>query len=143
MAEEFGVNSALMCRSIHAADFDRDGFTDLYVVNINAVNHFYKNEGGQGFTNVYNSTGTTDTGVGMGSIFFDSDNDGDQDLYLTHDANQTNKFYRNNDDGTFTNTAFFVGLNYQGNCMGVDGRTSTMTDGWIFTSPTCTQAPCF
>ena len=31
----------------------------------------------------------------MGSIFFDYDNDGDQDLYLTHDANQTNKFYRN------------------------------------------------
>jgi len=130
MAEEYGLNSTLMCRSIHAADYDRDGFTDLYVVNINAVNHFYKNDGGQGFTDVYYSTGTTDTGVGMGSIFFDADNDGDQDLYLTHDANQTNKFYRNNDDGTFTNTAYFTGLNYQGNCMGVD-IADINHDGWL------------
>ena len=82
MAGEWGLNSTLMCRSLHAADYDNDGFTDLYVVNINAVNHFYKNNGGQGFTNVYSQTGTLDTGVGMGSIFFDYDNDGDQDLFI-------------------------------------------------------------
>jgi len=130
MAEEFGLNSTLMCRSLHAADYDKDGYTDLYVVNINAVNHFYKNNGGQGFTNVYQTTGTLDTGVGMGSIFFDYDNDGDQDLYLTHDANQTNKLYRNNSDGTFNNVAFFAGLNYQGNCMGVD-VADINHDGWL------------
>ncbi|MGB1384930.1 MAG: CRTAC1 family protein, partial [Flavobacteriales bacterium] len=84
----------------------------------------------QGFTNVYQSSGTLDTGVGMGSIFFDYDNDGDQDLYLTHDANQTNKLYRNNSDGTFNNVAFFAGLNYQGNCMGVD-VADINHDGWL------------
>ena len=47
MAEDYGLNSALMCRSLHAADYNHDGFTDLYVVNINAVNHFYRNEGGR------------------------------------------------------------------------------------------------
>ena len=130
MAGEWGLNSTLMCRSLHAADYDNDGFTDLYVVNINAVNHFYKNNGGQGFTNVYSQTGTLDTGVGMGSIFFDYDNDGDQDLYLTHDANQTNKLYRNQGDGTFINLAFFAGLNYQGNCMGVD-VADINHDGWL------------
>ena len=36
MAEAYGLNSALMCRSLHAADYNHDGFTDLYVVNINA-----------------------------------------------------------------------------------------------------------
>ena len=56
MAEAWGLNSTLMCRSLHAADYDKDGFTDLYVVNINNVNHFFKNEGGQGFTNVYAQT---------------------------------------------------------------------------------------
>lgn len=130
MAEAWGMNSALMCRSLHAADFDHDGYTDLYVVNINAVNHFFKNNQGEGFTNVYLSTGTLDTGVGMGSIFMDYDNDGDQDLYLTHDANQTNKLYRNNSDGTFTNVAFSAGLNYQGNCMGVD-VADINHDGWL------------
>ncbi|MDA9993436.1 CRTAC1 family protein [bacterium] len=120
MAATFGVASTSMCRSLHAADYDGDGFTDLYVVNLNSANHFYKNTTGQGFSNVYFQTGTVDTGVGMGSIFFDYDNDGDQDLYLTHDANQTNKLYRNNNDGTFYDLAFLSGLNYQGNCMGVD-----------------------
>ena len=130
MAEAYGMNSTLMCRSLHAADYDNDGFTDLYVVNINNVNHFYKNDGGTGFTNVYQQTGTLDTGVGMGSIFFDYDNDGDQDLYLTHDANQTNKLYRNQGDGSFINLAFFAGLNYQGNCMGVD-VADINHDGWL------------
>ena len=130
MAEAYGMNSTLMCRSLHAADYDNDGFTDLYVVNINNVNHFYKNEGGTGFTDVYQQSGTLDTGVGMGSIFFDYDNDGDQDLYLTHDANQTNKLYRNQGDGSFINLAFFAGLNYQGNCMGVD-VADINHDGWL------------
>ena len=130
MAEAWGLNSTLMCRSLHAADYDQDGFTDLYVVNLNAENHFFKNTGGEGFVNVYQQTGTLDTGVGMGSIFFDYDNDGDQDLYLTHDANQTNKLYRNQGDGTFINLAFFAGLNYQGNCMGVD-VADINHDGWL------------
>ena len=130
MAEEYGLASTLMCRSLHAADYDKDGYTDLYVVNINNVNHFYKNNAGTGFENVYQSSGTLDTGVGMGSIFFDYDNDGDQDLYLTHDANQTNKLYRNNGNGTFINLAFMSGLNYQGNCMGVD-VADINHDGWL------------
>ena len=130
MAETWGLNSTLMCRSLHAADYDKDGFTDLYVVNINSVNHFYKNQGGEGFVNVYAQTGTFDTGVGMGSIFFDYDNDGDQDLYLTHDANQTNKLYRNNGEGGFNDFAYFSGLNYQGNCMGVD-VADINHDGWL------------
>ncbi|MEY3009539.1 MAG: hypothetical protein RLZZ314_181 [Bacteroidota bacterium] len=130
MAEEFGLASDLQCRSLHAADYDNDGFTDLYVVNINAVNHFFRNLGGLGFENVYNASGALDTGVGMGSVFFDHDNDGDQDLYLTHDANQTNKLFRNNGNGTFTNIAYFAGLNYQGNCMGVD-VADINHDGWL------------
>ena len=130
MAETWGLNSTLMCRSLHAADYDKDGFTDLYVVNINSVNHFYKNQGGEGFVNVYAQTGTFDTGVGMGSIFFDYDNDGDQDLYLTHDANQTNKLYRTNGEGGFNDFAYFSGLNYQGNCMGVD-VADINHDGWL------------
>jgi hypothetical protein len=130
MAEQYGLASTLMCRSLHAADYDKDGYTDLYVVNINNVNHFYKNNAGTGFENVYQSSGTLDTGVGMGSIFFDYDNDGDQDLYLTHDANQTNKLYRNNGNGTFINLAFMSGLNYQGNCMGVD-VADINHDGWL------------
>ena len=39
----------------------------------------------------------------LGASFADYDNDGDLDIYLANDTNQ-NILYRNNSDGTFTNT---------------------------------------
>jgi hypothetical protein len=118
------------CRSLHAADYDGDGWIDVYVVNMNSHNAMYRNMGGQTFQNVTFPTGTVDTGIGMGCVFFDSDNDGDQDLYVTHDGNQVNKFFENNGDGTFAENAAEVGLDYQGNCMGVD-VADINHDGWL------------
>ena len=118
------------CRSLHAADYDGDGWVDVYVVNMNSHNAMYRNMGGQTFQNVTFPTGTVDTGIGMGCVFFDSDNDGDQDLYVTHDGNQVNKFFENNGDGTFAENAAEVGLDYQGNCMGVD-VADINHDGWL------------
>lgn len=118
------------CRSLHAADFDQDGWLDLYVVNMNSHNAFLRNVDGTHFENITFPTGTVDTGIGMGCVFFDSDNDGDQDLYVTHDGNQVNKFFRNNGNGTFTESANAVGLDYQGNCMGVDAADINH-DGWM------------
>ena len=118
------------CRSLHVADFDGDGWLDVYVVNMNSHNAMYRNLGGQGFQNVTFPTGTVDTGIGMGCVFFDSDNDGDQDLYVTHDGNQVNKFFENNGNGTFSENAVAVGLDYQGNCMGVD-VADINHDGWL------------
>ncbi|MGA0434833.1 MAG: FG-GAP-like repeat-containing protein [Flavobacteriales bacterium] len=118
------------CRSLHAADFDQDGWLDLYVVNINSHNAMLRNVGGTGFENITFPTNTVDTGIGMGALFFDSDNDGDVDLYLTHDGNQVNKFYRNNGNGSFSQVASEVGLDYQGNCMGVDAADINH-DGWM------------
>ena len=118
------------CRSLHAADFDQDGWLDLYVVNINSHNAMLRNTGGNGFQNITFPTGTVDTGIGMGALFYDSDNDGDVDLYVTHDGNQVNKFFKNNGNGSFTECAAEVGLDYQGNCMGVDAADINH-DGWM------------
>ena len=138
MAETWGLNSTLMCRSLHAADYDKDGFTDLYVVNINNSITSSKTMGSR-FHGRHGQTGTFDTGVGMGSIFFDYDNDGDQDLYLTHDANQTNKLYRNNGEGAFNDFAFFSGLITRAIAWGSTWRTSTTTAGLTSTSPPLPQ----
>lgn len=128
--DDYNFGNEGPCRSLHAADYDGDGWLDVYVVNMNSHNAMYRNMGGQSFQNVTFPSGTEDTGIGMGCVFFDSDNDGDQDLYVTHDGNQVNKFFQNNGDGTFSENAVEVGLDYQGNCMGVD-VADINNDGWL------------
>jgi hypothetical protein len=130
MTTALGIGNMGPCRSIHAADYDQDGWLDLYVVNINSHNVMWRNLNGTGFQNRTFPSGAIDTGIGMGSLFFDADNDGDVDLYLTHDGNQVNRYYRNNGNGTFTEAAAEVGLDYQGNCMGVDAADINH-DGWM------------
>ncbi|MFZ9054358.1 MAG: FG-GAP-like repeat-containing protein [Flavobacteriales bacterium] len=130
VTDAWGVGNEGPCRGLHAADYNQDGWLDLYVVNVNSHNAMYKNLNGEGFQNVTFPTGTMDTGIGAGALFFDSDNDGDVDLYLTHDGNQTNKYYRNNGNGTFTEQASAVGLDYQGNCMGIEAADINH-DGWL------------
>ncbi len=126
----WGLGSVASCRSLNAADYDRDGWIDLYVTNLGSQNILWRNLQGNGFQNVTQSSGALDVQIGMGTIFFDYDNDGDADLYLTHDANQPNKLYRNNGNGTFTHQAVQAGLAYAGNCMGVD-VADINHDGWL------------
>jgi ASPIC and UnbV/FG-GAP-like repeat len=70
-------------------DFDNDGLLDLYVTNITddymrEGNFLWKNNGDLTFTDVSRETGTFDTGWGWGAKFFDYDNDGWLDLYVTN-----------------------------------------------------------
>jgi len=81
-----------------AADYDNDGFTDLYLVNAGA-NFLYHNRGNGTFEDVTAKAGVGDKGTGIGAVFFDADNDGKLDLlvanYLTYDPK--NKLYYNPD----------------------------------------------
>jgi hypothetical protein len=120
ISESAGVNSGYLTRAVLFGDVDRDGFVDLYVANMNAPNFLYHNNGDNTFTDITVQANAEDFGVAMGSLFFDYDNDGDLDLYLTHDANQPNILYMNNGDGTFTDTSPFSGANIAAQGMGVD-----------------------
>ena len=70
-------------------DFDNDGLLDIYVTNITddymkEGNFMWKNNGNLTFTDVSRETNTYDTGWGWGAKFFDYDNDGWLDLYVTN-----------------------------------------------------------
>jgi ASPIC and UnbV/FG-GAP-like repeat len=70
-------------------DFDNDGRLDVYVTNITDEymregNFLWKNNGDLTFTDVSRETNTYDTGWGWGAKFFDYDNDGWLDLYVTN-----------------------------------------------------------
>ena len=80
---------ASMGASVSVVDFDRDGWPDLYVTDsaIGSHNHLYRNQHDGTFVDVAPELGLADvnqpnTGVSMGSVWGDFDNDGYEDLYL-------------------------------------------------------------
>ena len=75
--------------AVSVVDVDRDGFQDLYVTNSgeNSLNRLYRSQGGDRFTDVAAAMGVADvnregTGVSMGAVWGDYDNDGYEDLLL-------------------------------------------------------------
>jgi hypothetical protein len=80
---------ASMGASVSIVDFDRDGWPDIYVTNsaIGSKNHLYRNQHDGTFKDVAEQMGIADvnrpgTGVSMGAVWGDYDNDGYEDLLL-------------------------------------------------------------
>jgi enediyne biosynthesis protein E4 len=80
---------ASMGAAVSVVDFNRDGWSDLYVTNSGegSKNALFKNNQDGSFTDVAASLGISDlnqpgTGVSMGSVWGDYDNDGYEDLFL-------------------------------------------------------------
>jgi hypothetical protein len=78
-----------MGAAVSIVDFDRDGWPDIYVTNsaIGSKNHLYRNNHDGTFTDVAEQMGIADvnqsgTGVSMGAVWGDYDNDGYEDLFL-------------------------------------------------------------
>ncbi|TAM81922.1 MAG: tetratricopeptide repeat protein [Acidobacteria bacterium] len=65
-------------------DYDGDGWQDLYVVNDFGRNNLYHNNGDGTFTDVATKAGVLDIGPGMSACWFDYDNDGRPDLYVSN-----------------------------------------------------------
>jgi tetratricopeptide (TPR) repeat protein len=77
------------------ADFDGDGWLDLYVANDQSDNAFFRNLGNGKFTDLSHSARVADYRSAMGIAVGDWDNDGAQDLFLTHWLAQENALYTN------------------------------------------------
>jgi hypothetical protein len=80
------------------ADFDNDGYLDLFVGNFGGNSFLYHNNGNGTFTKILNSPVVQD-GESGGCVAVDFDNDGWIDLVVPA---ATNHLYHNNGDGTFT-----------------------------------------
>jgi len=73
---------------VDVGDYNNDGLPDLWVANFeNQSFALYRNEGDCHFHHVSAITGITAVGslfVGFGTVFFDFDADGDEDLFATN-----------------------------------------------------------
>ena len=114
------------------ADYDNDGWLDLFVVNqagpltlsadevrsSSARSALYRNNGDGTFTDVSASAGIDYRSHGMGAAWGDYDNDGWPDLVVS--SYGENELFRNNGDGTFERRSEQSGIGaYQGFWTGV------------------------
>lgn len=80
---------ASMGAAVSVTDYDRDGWQDFYAVNSSegGRNALYRNQGDGTFKDVAQEVGLADvnrrdTGVSMGAVWADYDNDGFEDVFL-------------------------------------------------------------
>ena len=107
------------------ADFDNDGFPDLFVGNGSTKNFLYRNNGDGTFTKRTNALPALDSG--FGGSWGDFNNDGWPDLFVANRS--VNTLYRNNGDGTFTRVTPFAGAAGATSWSGSWGDYDR--DGWL------------
>jgi hypothetical protein len=126
IAPTAGVDRKGFNKGVAAADYDNDGWPDLYVSNLGGTNFLYRNNHDSTFTELGAGAGVPGPGQGFPTWFFDYDNDGYQDLfvgsfvtsvdevaraYLRLPPNgNTLKLYRNLGDGSFQDVTRRTGL---------------------------------
>ena len=119
------------------ADYDSDGFTDIFVANDSVQCFLYHNNGNGTFSEVgllagvgYNEDGKAF--AGMGADFSDFDNDGRPDIVVTDLSNERYMLFRNNGDSTFRDVTNVSGLG--GATLAFSGWSTHLfdfdNDGW-------------
>ena len=76
-----GLAESLYGIGVAAADYDNDGWTDIYLTAWGS-NRLYRNQGNGRFTDVTKKAGADDTGFSTSAAFVDYDKDGKLDLFV-------------------------------------------------------------
>ena len=140
VTDKAGVGDIGFGMGVAVADYNNDGFEDLYVTCL-GPNHLFKNNGNGTFTDVTQKAGVDDKRWSTGAAFFDYDGDGKLDLFVSNyvgfDFNHLPEFgvgrtcqfkgvpvqcgprglpgagdslYHNNGDGTFSDVSSKAGV---------------------------------
>jgi hypothetical protein len=100
---------------VSTADFNNDGWIDLYVANDSKPNQLWINQHNGTFKDTAFLAGVAVSGTGqaeasMGVDAGDVENDGDEDLIVTNWLDQMNAFYLNDGSGNFEDRRAASGL---------------------------------
>ena len=98
---------------VGAADYDEDGFMDIYVANDHTLNYLFHNEGGKKFTDRGTMTGTAFSQAGEATVsmsvdFADFNNDGLLDMFVSDDTYCS--LYENEGNGLYRDKSYTSGL---------------------------------
>ncbi len=117
-------------------DIDNDGDLDVFlthrdVISKNQRNYLYLYDDGV-YSDITEAAGLNlENDLSFCASFFDYNNDGFQDIYVSNDKYlKSNKLYRNRGDGTFEDVSDFSGAG-----MAIDAMSTTIddynNDGWL------------
>jgi hypothetical protein len=156
-AAENGLAVVDWIKGVATGDFNNDGRPDLYLSSVAGPNYLFRNDGPAGkdksakapyhFTNVAAQAGVTEPLKSFPCWFFDYDNDGWLDIFVTGYSIQNAgdiaadylgiqtkaeraRLYHNNHDGTFTDVTQQVGLSKVLHGMGANFGDLD-NDGWL------------
>lgn len=116
VTEAAGIKSAVgPGLGVVAADFNGDGWPDIYVANDGAANHLWLNQGNGTFKEValvsgtaYSADGLAQAGMGVTAGDFDADED--EDIVVTNLTKEGCVLYRNDGKGYFYDATIEFGL---------------------------------
>lgn len=156
-AAENGVAFARFIKGVASGDFNRDGRPDLYISQRGGKNILLRNDGPAGsdhsarapwrFTDVAEPAGVTEPKFGFPCWFWDYDNDGWPDIYVSGyhirhagdvaldylgkpNAGERPRLYHNNRDGTFSDVTKPMNLFKVIHAMGTNFGDLD-NDGWL------------
>jgi hypothetical protein len=155
MSAQSGTDINCFTKGLCAGDYNNDGLVDLFISNHNGKNFLLENKGNtkEGipqFENASNIAGVESPLPSFTPWFWDYDNDGWLDLFVSSfeygegssaasaakhfaglkDSTSRAFLYHNNGDGTFTNEATKLGLDFPLSTMGANFG-DVNNDGWI------------
>jgi len=149
VTEISGSRTNRWCTGTSFVDINDDGLLDLYICvaghgppetmkNIFFINQGLDDQGIPRFKNMAKEMGLDDMGYSTMGIFLDYDKDADLDLYIltntmsgsernvireiyrNGESVSTDRLYKNNGDGTFTNASREAGILIEGHGLGVN-----------------------
>jgi hypothetical protein len=113
---------------IAAADYDNDGFYDLFIPD-GVSSRLLRNRGDGTFEDVTERAGLGGLDGVSAAVFADYDNDGWKDLFVSRTF-RPNQLFHNNGDGTFTDVTARSGLG-EDCCTTVASWGDYDNDGWL------------
>jgi hypothetical protein len=139
VTREAGLMDPVISISASWADFDNDGWLDLFVCCEAGPNRLYRNRGNGTFEEVAARAGVQGKEQHCkGAAWIDYDNDGYPDLFVNY-IGSTAQLFHNNRNGTFTDVTEAMGITgpMRGfSCWAFDYDN----DGWLDIFATCYQA---
>jgi enediyne biosynthesis protein E4 len=156
VTRELGLVAELYGIGVAVADYDNDGWQDIYLTTV-GTNRLFRNSGGRRFEDVTLKAGVGDSGFSASAAFFDYDRDGHLDLFVCHYVDwtperdlfctldgrnktyctpdsyrgQSPRLYRNRGNGSFEDATTRAGLNDPSSkALGV-ALLDVDEDGWL------------
>ena len=116
VSEASGITRAFgAALGVVVADFNGDGWSDIYVANDGTANQLWMNQKNGRFLDeallsgtAVNMEGVAEASMGVDAADFDGD--GDEDLFMTHLVGETNTVYVNDGEGWFEDRTLATGL---------------------------------